>query len=359
MGTNTRGRHFCVTSFGESHGSAIGAVVDGMPAGIEIDMAFLQAQLNRRRPGQNALTTQRNESDELEILSGVFRGQSTGAPITLLIRNRDQRSNDYDTLEHVFRPSHADFTYHTKYGIRDHRGGGRSSARITAGWVAAGALAELFLRKELAYEACAWVDSIYNLQWEGNPDAVTKAAVEASLVRCPDMLLSAKMEHAIAAARDAGDSLGGTISCQLRGIPAGLGEPVFGKLQAELAAAMLGINAVKGFEYGMGFAGSRRLGSEVNDRMEAGADGIRMQQNHSGGIQGGISNGAPIDFRVAFKPTASIARAQETVNTSGENVLLETTGRHDPCVLPRAVPIVEAMAGLVVADMVLAAKLHG
>lgn len=356
MGTNTRGRQFCVTSFGESHGPAIGAVVDGMPAGIPIDTAYIQAQLDRRRPGQSALTTQRKESDEVEILSGVFRGLSTGAPIALLIRNRDARSQDYDQLEHVFRPSHADFTYHTKYGIRDHRGGGRASARITAGWVAAGALAELFLRRELDYEACAWVDSIHTLSWDGHPDTVSRKQVEASLVRCPDPELSARMEQAIAAARDAGDSLGGTIRCQLRGIPAGLGEPVFGKLQAELAAAMLSIHAVKGFEYGMGFAGSQRRGSEVNDTMEAGADGIRMQQNHSGGIQGGISNGAPIDFRLAFKPTASIARAQETVNTSGENILLETHGRHDPCVLPRAVPIVEAMATLVVADMVLVGR---
>jgi chorismate synthase len=355
MGSNTRGRYFCVTSFGESHGAAIGAIIDGMPAGIAIDTEFIQAQLDRRRPGQNPLTTQRKENDEVEILSGVFRGQSTGAPIALLIRNRDQRSSDYDTLEKVFRPSHADYTYHTKYGIRDHRGGGRSSARITAGWVAAGAFAELFLRNEMSYEACAWVDSIHQLHWEGNPNTVQKVQVEASLVRCPDHALSAAMGKAIAAARDAGDSLGGTIRCQLRGIPAGIGEPVFAKLHAELGAAMLSINAVKGFEYGMGFAGSQRRGSEVNDTMETGPDGIRMQQNHSGGIQGGISNGAPIDFRVAFKPTASIAQTQETVNTSGENILLETQGRHDPCVLPRAVPIVEAMAGLVVADMVLAA----
>jgi chorismate synthase len=356
MGRNTRGSFFCVTSFGESHGPAIGAVIDGMPAGIAIDTDFIQAQLDRRRPGQNPLTTQRKENDEVEILSGVFCGQSTGAPIALIIRNRDQRSGDYDALEKVFRPSHADYTYHTKYGIRDHRGGGRSSARITAGWVAAGAFAELFLRSKMSYEACAWVDSIHQLSWEGNPDTVLKQQVEASLVRCPDSAVSAEMEKAIAAARDAGDSLGGTIRCQLRGIPAGIGEPVFAKLHAELGAAMLSINAVKGFEYGMGFAGSRRKGSEVNDTMEAGDDGIRLHHNHSGGIQGGISNGAPIDFRVAFKPTASIARTQETINTSGENILLETQGRHDPCVLPRAVPIVEAMAGLVLADMMLAAN---
>jgi chorismate synthase len=354
MGFNTFGTRFCVSSFGESHGPAVGVLVDGMPAGIEFDEALLVRDLSRRRPGQSSLSTTRNEDDAPEVLSGVFEGKTTGAPICILIRNKDARSSDYEALKDVYRPSHADFTYHEKYGVRDYRGGGRSSARVTAGWVAAGALAKMLLNNRISAEITAWVSSIYNIHWEGNPEQVNRDLVEASAVRCPDAETAARMSNAIEEAKAAGDSLGGVITCVMHGIPTGIGEPLFGKLQAKLAEAMLSINAVKGFEYGSGFAGSTMKGSEHNDAYELKDGRMSTKTNHSGGIQGGISNGAPIVFRVAFKPVASIARQQETLNRQGEQVPLEISGRHDPCVVPRAVPIVEAMAAVVLADLWLA-----
>jgi len=354
MGFNTIGTHFCVSSFGESHGQAVGVLVDGMPAGIDFDEPLLRSELLRRKPGQSVLTTERREDDIPEVLSGVFEGKTTGTPICILIRNKDARSGDYEALRDVYRPSHADFTYQEKYGIRDYRGGGRSSARVTAGWVAAGALARMLLKNRIPAEITSWVSNIYNIHWEGNPELVNRDSVEASLVRCPDPATSAAMVAAIEQAKAEGDSLGGIISCVIKGVPPGLGEPLFGKLQAKLAAAMLSINAVKGFEYGSGFAGTMQKGSELNDAFSAEQGSIQPKTNHSGGIQGGISNGAPIYFRVAFKPVASIGKAQETVNSSGDPVQLHISGRHDPCVLPRAVPIVEAMAAIVLADMVLA-----
>jgi chorismate synthase len=354
MGFNTLGRIFCVSSFGESHGPAVGVVIDGMPAGIPVDMELLQRDLSRRRPGQSALSTARTEDDIPEIVSGVFEGTTTGAPICIFIRNKDARSSDYDKLKDVYRPSHADFTYMEKYGIRDHRGGGRSSARVTAGWVAAGAFAKMLLRAQTNMDIKAWVSAVHEISWEGNEELVSSEAIEQSPVRCPDPEVSARMEQAIAQAKCEGDSLGGVISCVIQGAPAGLGAPVFGKLQARLAEAMLSINAVKGFEYGSGFAGSRMKGSAHNDVFEMKEGKVQTKTNYSGGIQGGISNGAPIVFRVAFKPVASISLPQETLTTAGAKTVFSVTGRHDPCVVPRAVPIVEAMAAIVMADMLLA-----
>jgi chorismate synthase len=354
MGFNTFGTHFCVSSFGESHGPAIGVMVDGMPAGIDFDESLLLHELSRRKPGQSALSTQRSEDDIPEVLSGIFEGKTTGAPICIIIRNKDARSSDYDSLKDIYRPSHADFTYREKYGIRDHRGGGRASARVTAGWVAAGALAKMLLREQMSANICAWVSSIHQIQWTGSVAAVNPEVVEQSPVRCPDAEVSNRMIAAIEQARAEGDSLGGIITCVVQGVPAGIGEPLFGKLQARLAAAMFSINAAKGFEYGSGFAGTEQKGSELNDSFEMRDGKVSTKTNHSGGIQGGISNGAPILFRVAFKPVASIAKQQDTIDSSGTSVQLEITGRHDPCVLPRAVPIVEAMAALVLADLWLA-----
>ncbi len=356
MGFNTLGRIFCVSSFGESHGPAVGAVIDGMPAGIPVDMELLLRDLSRRKPGQSALSTARTEEDLPEIVSGVFEGTTTGAPICIFIRNKDARSSDYDKLKDVYRPSHADFTYMEKYGIRDHRGGGRSSARITAGWVAAGAFAKMLLRAQTRMNIKAWVSAVHEVSWNGKEEQVSSEAIEQSPVRCPDPEVSARMEQAIAQAKSEGDSLGGVITCVILDAPSGMGEPTFGKLQARLAEAMLSINAVKGFEYGSGFAGSRMKGSAHNDAFEWKDGKVHTKTNFSGGIQGGISNGAPIVFRVAFKPVASISLAQETVNTAGAETILSVHGRHDPCVVPRAVPIVEAMAAIVMADLLLAGK---
>ena len=347
---NTFGQLFRLTTFGESHGPGIGGVIDGMPAGIEVDLDLLQSELNRRRPGQSALTTSRKEADRVELLSGVFEGRTTGCPIGFLVRNENQHSSDYDNLRHVFRPSHADFTYQTKYGVRDHRGGGRTSARETIARVVGGAFAKMLLQQH-GISVRAYTSQVGPIALEGTYADYDLSLVESNPVRCPDPVTAEKMAQLIAEVKAEGDTIGGVISAVITGCPVGLGEPVFGKLHAQLGAAMLGINAVKGFEYGEGFAGVTARGSEQNDvflPQEGG--GIAVKTNHSGGIQGGLSNGQPIYFRVAFKPVATLLREQLTVDDQGKTVTLKARGRHDPCVLPRAVPIVEAMAAMVIAD---------
>lgn len=345
--SNTFGKVFTLTTFGESHGEAIGGVVDGMPAGITIDMDFIQQELNRRRPGQSHITTSRKESDKVEFLSGVFEGKSTGCPIGFIVRNSNQHSSDYDNMKDVFRPSHADYTYYNKYGIRDHRGGGRSSARITISRCVGGALAKLVL-KELGISIQAYTSQVGNIRLERDYHRYDLSKTEESIVRCPDAEKSAQMEQLISEVKKDGDTIGGTITCVIKGCPAGLGEPEFGKLQAELAAAMLSINAAKGFEYGEGFEGLEQRGSEQNDIFVNENGNITAKTNHSGGIQGGISNGQDIYFRVAFKPVATLLKEQETVDKDGNTTTLTAKGRHDPCVLPRAVPIVEAMTAMVI-----------
>lgn len=347
---NTFGHIYRLTSFGESHGTALGGVIDGFPAGFEIDIADLQRRVGRRSPGQSHLSTSRHEADQVEILSGLFEGVSTGSPIGFLIRNTDARSVDYDNLRDAFRPSHADYTYTAKYGIRDHRGGGRASARATAPWMVGGALAQQYLeRKGVTIRAytCAIGDiALSDSFLLPEPDAV-----EHSAVRCPDPDASARMERLIESVRSEGDTLGGIVSCVIAGVPAGLGEPLADKLSAMLASAMMSINAAKGFEIGMGFDGSHRRGSEMNDGFVTEADGsIGVSSNNSGGIQGGISNGAPIQFRVAFKPVPTLMRPLTTVDSAGRKVTIEPRGRHDACVVPRAVPLVEAMASMVILD---------
>ena len=347
---NTFGQLFRLTTFGESHGPGIGGVIDGMPAGIEVDLDLLQSELNRRRPGQSALTTSRKEADRVELLSGVFEGRTTGCPIGFLVRNENQHSSDYDNLRHVFRPSHADFTYQTKYGVRDHRGGGRTSARETIARVVGGAFAKMLLQQH-GISVRAYTSQVGPIALEGTYADYDLSLVESNPVRCPDPVTAEKMAQLIAEVKAEGDTIGGVISAVITGCPVGLGEPVFGKLHAQLGAAMLGINAVKGFEYGEGFAGVTARGSEQNDvflPQEGG--GIAVKTNHSGGIQGGLSNGQPIYFRVAFKPVATLLREQQTVDDRGNAVTIKARGRHDPCVLPRAVPIVEAMAAMVIAD---------
>ena len=347
---NTFGQLFRLTTFGESHGPGIGGVIDGMPAGIEVDLDLLQSELNRRRPGQSALTTSRKEADRVELLSGVFEGRTTGCPIGFLVRNENQHSSDYDNLRHMFRPSHADFTYQTKYGVRDHRGGGRTSARETIARVVGGAFAKMLLQQH-GISVRAYTSQVGPIALEGTYADYDLSLVESNPVRCPDPVTAEKMAQLIAEVKAEGDTIGGVISAVITGCPVGLGEPVFGKLHAQLGAAMLGINAVKGFEYGEGFAGVTARGSEQNDvflPQEGG--GIAVKTNHSGGIQGGLSNGQPIYFRVAFKPVATLLREQQTVDDQGKSVTLKARGRHDPCVLPRAVPIVEAMAAMVIAD---------
>lgn len=347
---NTFGRIFRLTTFGESHGPAIGGVIDGMPAGVEVDLPFIQAELNRRRPGQSSLTTSRKETDSIEILSGIFEGRTTGCPIGFIVRNENQHSSDYENLRNLFRPSHADFTYHTKYGIRDHRGGGRTSARETISRVVGGAFAKLVLRSH-GISVTAYTSQVGSIALDGDYHDFDFAQIEQNPVRCPDAPTAERMADLISRVKAEGDTIGGIISCVIQGCPAGLGEPVFGKLHAELGAAMLSINAVKGFEYGEGFAGVAQRGSEQNDVFIPGPDGnIRTATNHSGGIQGGISNGADIRFRVAFKPVATLLREQTTVSTDGSSTVVKARGRHDPCVLPRAVPIVEAMAAMVILD---------
>ena len=349
--TSSFGHAFRLTTFGESHGPAIGAVVDGCPPGLPVDETLVQRDLDRRRPGQSRLTTQRSERDTVKILSGVHDGATTGTPIAMLVENNDQRPGAYDHLEHVYRPSHADFTYDQKYGRRDHRGGGRSSARETIGRVAAGAIGRRLLATGAGIEVLAWVAQVHDIEAEVDADAVTLADVEDDPTRCPDPAAAAAITAAIDEARRRGDSLGGVVTLVVRNVPPGLGEPVFDKLDADLAKAMLSLPAAKGFEIGSGFAGTRLTGRAHNDPFAVAADGrITTTTNHSGGVQGGISNGAPITCRVAFKPTATISSEQKTVTTSGEPTTLAATGRHDPCVLPRAVPLVEAMAILVLAD---------
>lgn len=347
---NSFGQIFRLTSFGESHGPAIGGVIDGMPAGIVVDMDFIQNELNRRRPGQSQLTTARKEADQIEVLSGVFEGKTTGQPIGFIVRNQNQHSDDYENLRDVFRPSHADFTYWQKYGIRDHRGGGRSSARETISRVVAGAFAKLALQ-QLGITVQAFTQQVGDIALKGCYNDYDLELTETNDVRCPDKETAQQMAELIGKVKAEGNTIGGVIACVVKGCPIGLGEPVFGKLQAELAHAMLSINAAKGFEYGMGFAGAAQRGSEQNDVFMPDEDGgITTRTNRSGGIQGGISNGQDIYFRVAFKPVATLLRAQETVNIEGEPTLLHPRGRHDACVLPRAVPIVEAMTAITLID---------
>lgn len=357
--SSTFGRIFRVTTFGESHCKGVGAVVDGCPAGLALSEADIQPQLDRRRPGQSQLTTDRRETDRVSILSGVENGTTLGTPIGLLVPNKDQRPGDYEAMSQIPRPSHADYTYQVKYGIRASSGGGRSSARETIGRVAAGAIAAKFLQQHYGIDIVAWVSSVSNvIMPEIDMETVTLAQVDQSLVRCPDPPSAEKMVAAIKAAQQAKDSLGGVLTCVCRHVPAGWGEPVFDKLEAQLARAMLSIPATKGFEVGSGFAGTRMRGSRHNDPFVQKKDRLGTVTNYSGGILGGISNGEPIYFRVAFKPVATIGQAQQTVDFKGQDVVLEAKGRHDPCVVPRAVPIVEAMAALVLADNALLQSAH-
>ena len=350
---NTFGNIFTLTTFGESHGAAVGGVVDGMPAGINIDIDFIQSELNRRRPGQSSITTSRKEADQVELLSGVFEGKSTGCPIGFVVRNTNQHSADYENLRNLFRPSHADFTYNTKYGVRDHRGGGRTSARITIARCVGGALAKMVL-KQLGISVQAYTSQVGNIALERDYHPYDLSFTESNAVRCPDPEKAQQMEQLISQVKAEGDTIGGIISCVIKGCPVGLGEPEFDKLHAALGEAMLGINAVKGFEYGEGFAGVTARGSEQNDVfLPNGRGGVTTRTNHSGGIQGGLSNGQDIFFRVAFKPVATILQSQQTVNRQGEAVTFKAQGRHDPCVLPRAVPVVEAMAAMTVLDFYL------
>jgi chorismate synthase len=355
MAANTFGTLFRLTTFGESHGPAVGCVIDGCPAGLELDIEFIQNELDRRRPGQSRIVTQRKESDTFEVLSGVFEGKTTGTPVALLIRNENQRSTDYEHLADAFRPGHADYTWSAKYGHRDFRGGGRSSARETAARVAGGAIAKLLLRSQ-GIQINAYVSRVGEISLDRHYSELDFSQTENNAVRCPDQEVAARMEELIMRVRKEGDTVGGIVSCIVSGCPAGLGQPVFDKLHADLGKAMLSINAVKGFEYGSGFAGSAMLGSEHNDIFEKKDSKIFTRTNHSGGIQGGISNGMDIYFRTAFKPVATIMRDQDSVSSSGEPILLKGKGRHDPCVVPRAVPIVEAMAALVLADHLLLAR---
>jgi len=347
------GKIFSVCSWGESHGPAIGAVVDGCPAGLPLDASDIQRDLDRRRPGQSSLTTPRRESDSVKILSGVFEGLTTGTPISLLIENTDQRSHDYADMALWYRPSHADLTYDLKYGRRDYRGGGRSSARETAGRVAAGAIARKLLSQACGTEILAYVSSIHHVDAQIDPATVTLESIESSPVRCPDPEASSRMEQAILAAKKEQDSLGGIITLIIRRCPPGIGEPVFDRLEALLAHAMLSIPATKGFEFGSGFAGSRLKGSEHNDEIFWQDGRLRTRTNRAGGILGGISNGEDILARIAFKPTATISQPQNTASRSGENGILAAKGRHDPCVVPRAPVIVETLAALVLADLFL------
>ena len=349
---NHLGSIFKITSFGESHGPAVGVVIDGCPAGINLDYKKIQLDLSRRKPGQSALTTARKEDDEFELLSGVFEGKTTGAPIAIIIKNSDSRSQDYSHIADKYRPSHADFTYQEKYGNRDYRGGGRSSARITAGWVAAGAIAKQMI-DQLGIQSKAYVSQVGNIGINRMFGADELKVEEENDLRCPDPASAVKMVALIKEVKKDGDTIGGVITGLISGVPVGLGEPVFNKLHAQLGKAMLSINAVKGFDYGSGFEGVKLKGSEHNDIFVNTESGVETTTNFSGGIQGGISNGQEIYYRVAFKPVATIMKPQESIDNKGENVTVEGKGRHDPCVVPRAVPIVEAMAALVIADFVL------
>jgi chorismate synthase len=345
------GNLFRISTFGESHGGGVGVVLEGCPPRLSIDVSEIQHDLDRRRPGQSVLTTPRQEADRAEILSGVFEGKTLGTPIAIVVRNKDARPSAYEEMRDVFRPSHADYTTEAKYGIRNWQGGGRASARETIGRVAAGAIARKLLREVAGIEVLAWVAQVQALDSKVDPETVTLAEIDANDVRCPDSDAAEKMYELIDDVRRRGDSVGGIVQCVARGVPAGLGDPVFDKLEAELAKGLMSLPASKGFEIGSGFGGISMTGSEHNDPFETDSEGrVRTTSNRSGGIQGGISNGESINLRVAFKPTATVRLAQQTVNRKGESVSLEASGRHDPCVLPRAVPMVEAMVCLTLAD---------
>lgn len=355
MAGNSFGKLLTLTTFGESHGPAIGVIVDGLPSGLSIDEEFIQKELARRRPGQSNIVTQRKEYDQVEILSGIFEGKSTGTPIGMIIRNKDAKSNDYSHIANKFRPSHADYTYTAKYGIRDYRGGGRSSARETAARVAAGALAKILLKK-YNIQIIAYVSQVGNLkinQFDLNPSS---EIIESNPVRCSNVTDALEMEKYIKQIRKEGDTIGGVVNCVIKNCPVGLGSPVFDKLHAELGKAMLSINAAKGFEYGSGFEGVSMKGSQHNDPFIMKDSVVKTSSNFSGGIQGGISNGEDIYFRVAFKPVATIIQEQNSIDESGQSAIVTGKGRHDPCVVPRAVPIVESMAALVIADFLLQQK---
>ncbi len=349
MAGNTTGKLFCLTTFGESHGDAIGGVIDGCPPGLKIDMDFIQNELEKRKPGQSFLTTERKETDKVEFLSGIFNGKTTGTPIGFIIKNINKKTEDYEFLKDVYRPSHADYTYEKKYGIRDYRGGGRASARETATKVVGGAVAKIFL-KNTGIKIFAYVSKIGNIELEKDYKVLDFEQIEKSIVRCPDKETSEKMINLIKNIKDEGDSIGGIISCIVQGVPVGLGEPVFDKLQADLAKAMLSINAAKGFEYGAGFKSSGLKGSEHNDSFIIEDGEIITKTNNSGGIQGGISNGQDIYFNVAFKPTPTIKKEQQTIDKNGKKVIFSGKGRHDTCIVLRAVPVVEAMTAIVLAD---------
>ncbi|WP_114751561.1 chorismate synthase [Pleomorphovibrio marinus] len=353
---NTFGRAFTISTFGESHGKGLGVIIDGCPAGVAIDEEFIRQEMQRRKPGQSKITTQRKEEDEIQILSGVFEGKSTGTPIAIVILNTDQKSKDYSHIADKFRPSHADFTYQEKFGVRDYRGGGRSSARETAARVAAGAVAKMLL-KNYGVDIHAYVSQTGALKLEKPYQELDFSKTEENIVRCPDPEMAEKMIELIDEVRKSRDTIGGVVSCVAQGVPVGLGEPVFDRLHAALGHAMLSINAVKGFEYGSGFEGVSMRGSEHNDAFFMEGERVRTRTNHSGGIQGGISNGEDIYFRVAFKPVATIMKDQESVTEAGESTTVSGKGRHDPCVVPRAVPIVEAMCALVLADFLLLNRL--
>ena len=353
--SNSFGKIFKISTYGESHGKAIGVIIDGCPSGIKIEELDIQKELDRRKPGQSKITTQRKESDSVQILSGVFNGKTTGSPISLFIKNKDQKSSDYDHISKAFRPSHADYTYHKKYKNRDHRGGGRSSARETANWVAAGAIAKKIL-KDIGININAYVSKVGTVEIEKAYTELDLQNTETNIVRCPDKKYAEKFISIIDQARKNRDTVGGIISCVITGCPVGIGEPIFGKLHAELGKAMLSINAVKGFEYGSGFKGSEMYGSEHNDQFEIKADKIKTKSNYSGGIQGGISNGEDIYFNVAFKPVSTIMKDQSSVDSENNKVTVKGKGRHDPCVVPRAVPIVESMAANVLVDLYLQSK---
>jgi chorismate synthase len=352
MGSQT-GRIFRVTTFGESHGGAVGAIVEGCPAGLQLNLAEIQKDLNRRRPGQSSISTQRKEPDQLKILSGLFEGKTLGSPLCLLVENKDADPSAYAPFKEIYRPSHADFTTEAKFGLRNWQGGGRASARETVGRVAAGAIAKQVLHHVAGIEILAWVDRVGEIQAHVDSQNLKAEDTEANPVRCPDSKAAAQMEALIKSVRSEGDSIGGILRCVARNVPAGLGDPVFDKLEADLAKAMLSLPAAKGFESGLGYDSVGMRGSEHNDAFRMDGDTVVTQTNHSGGIQGGISNGMPIEFSVVFKPTATIFKAQDSVTNEGEEVLLKARGRHDPCVLPRAVPIVEAAAALVLCDHLL------
>lgn len=354
---NTFGQIFRLTSFGESHGKGIGGIIDGCPAGVEIDVEFVQNELNRRKPGQSKITTQRGESDQVEFLSGIFEGKTQGTPIGFVVWNKDQHSSDYNDLKDIFRPSHADYTYIQKYGTRDHRGGGRSSARETIARVVAGAVAKLLLKK-VGVNIQAYVSRVGEIDINKAYTELDLSQTESNIVRCPDAETAERMIARIEEAGRNHDTVGGVVSCVVTGVPAGWGEPVFNKLHADLGHAMLGINAVKGFEYGSGFDGTRLSGSEHNDVFIKTENGVRTKTNHSGGVQGGISNGEDIYFNVAFKPIATLLKEQNTVDKAENEVVINPKGRHDPCVLPRAVPIVESMAAIVLADHFLLSRIN-